>query len=97
MTKKNQKNHLHVLDIQEEMNGELFFVAQCLEYDVRGIGSTIEEARAKFVAEVARLRRHADLEGVDNPFFGRPAAPKRFWDMLKEYRQSGGTPEQPYW
>jgi hypothetical protein len=92
-----KKNQLHVLDVQEEMNGELFYVAQCLEYDVRGIGSTIEEARENFAIEVARLRRYAELEGLENPFFGRPSADKRFWEMLKEYRENGGTAEQPYW
>lgn len=92
-----KKTHLHVLDVQEELNGELFYVAQCLEYDVRGIGATIEEARSNFKAQVARLRKHADLEGLDNPFLGRPRAAKRFWDMLKEYKRSGGDPEQPYW
>ena len=88
---------LHVLDVQEELNGELFYVAQCLEYDVRGIGETVEEARANFIREMKRLKRHAELEGMKNPFFGLDAAPQRFWEMLERFNEQGGTAEQPYW
>ena len=88
---------LHVLDVQEELNGELFYVAQCLEHDVRGIGSTVEEARANFVRRIGSLKRHAELEGVKDPFYGLEPAPQRFWDMLERFKEQGGTPEQPYW
>jgi hypothetical protein len=88
---------LHVLDVQEEMNGEIFYVAQCLEYDVRGIGSTVEEARAHFVRRIQSLKKHAELEGVVDPFQGLEPAPERFWDMLERFTDEGGTTEQPYW
>lgn len=99
MTSKRMPNDklLHVLDVQEEMNGEMFYVAQCLEYDVRGIGSTVEEARANFVRRVKSLKRHAELEGVADPFQGLDQAPARFWDMLERFKEQGGSPEQPYW
>ena len=88
---------LHVLDVQEELNGELFFVAQCLEYDVRGIGDSVEEARGQFIRQIQRLRRRAELEGMNDPFAGIPAAAPRFWRMFKQYEKEGGAPEQPYW
>ena len=88
---------LHVLDVQEEMNGEIFFVAQCLEYDVRGIGSSVEEARANFVRRIKSLKRHAELEGVEDPFYGLDPAPNRFWEMLERFSEEGGTTEEPYW
>ena len=88
---------LHVLDVQEELNGEMFYVAQCLEHDVRGIGETIEDARANFVRRIQSLKHHAELEGMTDPFFGLGPAPERFWDMLERFEDTGGTPEQPYW
>ena len=88
---------LHVIDVKEEMNGELFFVAQCLEYNIRGIGSTLEEARERFVARLGSLKKRAELEGMDDAFAGlKPAAP-RFWKLFRAYKENGGTLEQPYW
>lgn len=88
---------LHVLDVQEELNGEMFYVAQCLEFDVRGIGATVEEARSNFVRRIKSLKRHAELEGVEDPFQGLAPAPDRFWEMLERFKEQGGSPEQPYW
>lgn len=88
---------LHVLDVQEEMNGEIFYVAQCLEYDVHGIGSTMEEARANFLRRLRSLKRHAELEGVTDPFQGIESAPERFWELLERFTDEGGTTDQPYW
>jgi hypothetical protein len=88
---------LHVIDVKEELNGELFYVAQCLEYNIRGIGATLEEARERFVGRLAVLKRRAELEGMDDAFAGlKPAAP-RFWKLFKAYKENGGTLEQPYW
>jgi hypothetical protein len=88
---------LHVIDVREELNGEVFFVAQCLEYNIRGIGATLDEARERFVASLAALKKRAELEAMDDAFAGlRPAAP-RFWKLFKAYKENGGTLEQPYW
>ena len=88
---------LHVLDVQEELNGEVFYVAQCLEFDICGIGTTIEEARALFVGKLNSLKRRAVLEGMDSPFAGMRPAPKRFWDLFRSFKREGGDVEQPYW
>ena len=88
---------LHVLDVQEELNGEVFYVAQCLEYDVRGIGSSVEEARARFVYQMNSLRRRAMLEGMENPLVGLDPAPARFWNLFRAFQNEGGDVEKPYW
>ena len=88
---------LHVLDVQEELNGEVFYVAQCLEFNIRGIGTTVEEARVRFVAKLNSLKKRAALEGMESPFMGLRPAPKRFWDLFKSFKQEGGDVEQPYW
>ena len=87
---------LHVLDVQEELNGEMFYVAQCLVFDVRGIGASVEEARSNFVRRIKSLKRHAELEGVEDPFQGLAPAPDRFWEMHQPFKEQGGSPEQPY-
>ena len=88
---------LHVIDVKEELNGELFYVAQCLEYNIRGIGSTLEDARERFVGSLGALKRRAELEGMDHPFAGLKPASPRFWKLFKAYKENGGSLEQPYW
>ena len=88
---------LHVIDVKEELNGELFYVAQCLEYNIRGIGSTLDEAREQFVSRLGSLKRRAELEDMDDAFAGIKPAPSRFWKLFNAYKENGGTLEQPYW
>jgi hypothetical protein len=87
--------HIRVIEVMEEFLGELFYVAQALEVDIKGIGATLEEARANFVTNLRAIQ--AKAPGTQDPFGQLPPAERRFWDIYKDFVEKGGQVESKYW
>jgi hypothetical protein len=89
------RHSIRVIEVREEFLGEVFYVAQALEADVKGIGTTVQEARASFARNLHRLIDDAP-PGKD-PLAGLSPAGQRFWDIYQSYIDHGGAPGRKYW
>ena len=80
--------HITTLDLREIIGDEEFYVSQCLEFDIKGIGTTIEGAREDFNTKLQRKIASDKAKGI-SPLSGVKPAPKEMWDKYYEAAKMG--------
>ncbi len=77
-----------IIDLHEQLLDEEFFVSQCLEYDIKGIGATVAEARDDFNRRLQAQMLQDKINGVF-PLSTIPPSPKKLWDIYNEAAKNG--------
>ena len=72
-----------LIDLREKIGDEEFYVSQCLEYDMRGIGTSSTEAREDFLTKF-NAKIDADKAAGIPLLRDIPPAPKSMWDKYNE-------------
>ena len=80
--------HITTLDLRETIGDEEFYVSQCLEYDIKGIGVTRELAKENFNKKL-HARIESDKARGIYPLSEVKPAPKAFWNKYNEAAKLG--------
>jgi hypothetical protein len=80
--------HITTLDLREFIADEEFYVCQCLEFDIKGIGSSLEKARAQFRTKINDRIASDKVRGI-YPLSELKPAPREMWDHYNSAAKNG--------
>lgn len=80
--------HITTLDLREYVADEEFFVCQCLEFDIKGIGTSVQDAREEFTNKLNSRIASDRARGI-YPLSELKPAPKSYWDHYNEAAKLG--------